>query len=352
MESRWLLERKRKTINVKWRVNFFVLLTRASRITRKKSKNNGDEKSRDFEIETELSVAFQIHSGSEDWIGIISKMFCLVMIHKRKKINWKFIHICHVHSPHPIVNWSSFFFQTKNLHLFIFSTIILPTYTCNRIQQTTRTYGRIFRQTQNGEDKCWREGQSKNFSIKLKSKIFRTIGTWSPQCRAGALTWRTRTMCRFPSAKSRHSRFASHHKLLGMISIGRQCFKDWSFFAVFDGHAGSRVAFHSAENLLQTLLETPAFRNVKSEKKNRSCFYPSFQVREELTKNGGKITDKTKAQIQEGMRAGFLKLDEAMAEMNGGPEKERSGTTAICAILTPEYIFFANLGFFLFQMKF
>lgn len=44
-------------------------------------------------------------------------------------------------------------------------------------------------------------------------------------------------------------------------------FDSWSFFAVFDGHAGSKVAFHSAENLLQTLLDTPEFKKVSVLKK-------------------------------------------------------------------------------------
>lgn len=57
------------------------------------------------------------------------------------------------------------------------------------------------------------------------------------------------------------------------------------------------------------------------------------------------MTEKAKALIKEGMRVGFLKLDESMQAANG-EERERSGTTAICAILTPEHIFFANLGWF------
>ena len=40
-------------------------------------------------------------------------------------------------------------------------------------------------------------------------------------------------------------------------------FDNWSFFAVFDGHAGNRVAQHSAENLLQTLLRTEEFKQVR-----------------------------------------------------------------------------------------
>lgn len=57
------------------------------------------------------------------------------------------------------------------------------------------------------------------------------------------------------------------------------------------------------------------------------------------------MTENAKRFIQEGMRGGFLKLDESMQSANG-EERERSGTTAICAILTPEHIFFANLGNF------
>lgn len=47
-------------------------------------------------------------------------------------------------------------------------------------------------------------------------------------------------------------------------------FDNWSFFAVFDGHAGSKVAFHSAENLLLTLLDTPEFKKVRTKFIKRS----------------------------------------------------------------------------------
>lgn len=55
------------------------------------------------------------------------------------------------------------------------------------------------------------------------------------------------------------------------------------------------------------------------------------------------MTDTAKTLIREGMRTGFLQLDEAMQSFHGD-ERERSGTTAICAIMTPEHIFVANLG--------
>lgn len=35
---------------------------------------------------------------------------------------------------------------------------------------------------------------------------------------------------------------------------------DWSYFGVFDGHAGARVSAHCAENLLECILQTDEFR--------------------------------------------------------------------------------------------
>lgn len=52
----------------------------------------------------------------------------------------------------------------------------------------------------------------------------------------------------------------AHHV---QISITNESpFNDWSFFSVFDGHAGSKIALHSSQNLLQTLLETQPFKQV------------------------------------------------------------------------------------------
>lgn len=61
------------------------------------------------------------------------------------------------------------------------------------------------------------------------------------------------------------------------------------------------------------------------------------------------MTENAKELIKEGMRTGFLKLDDTMKATHGD-DRERSGTTAISAILTPEHIFFANLGEDLFDL--
>ncbi|KAI6221369.1 PPM-type phosphatase domain-containing protein [Aphelenchoides fujianensis] len=109
-------------------------------------------------------------------------------------------------------------------------------------------------------------------------------------------------------------------------------FKNWSFFAVFDGHAGSRVAQHSSENLLQYLLDTDEFKQASS------------PLAVELEQSKGAVTENAKQLITTGIKAAFLKLDEHMSCEKTIDDKEKSGTTAVCAILSPEHIFFGNLG--------
>lgn len=48
--------------------------------------------------------------------------------------------------------------------------------------------------------------------------------------------------------------------------------KDWSYFAVFDGHAGAKVSAHCAEHLLDAIVATEEFQEDvgKGEKKQKS----------------------------------------------------------------------------------
>lgn len=87
---------------------------------------------------------------------------------------------------------------------------------------------------------------------------------------------------------------------------------DWSYFAVFDGHAGASVSMHSAEHLLESIMETEEF---KSE------------------------------DVINGIHNGFLRLDDEMRElpkMSSGMDK--SGSTAVCAFISPSNIYIANCG--------
>ncbi|KAM3716426.1 Protein phosphatase ppm-1.A [Dirofilaria immitis] len=106
-------------------------------------------------------------------------------------------------------------------------------------------------------------------------------------------------------------------------------FLNWSFYAVFDGHAGNKAAQHSAENLLKTLLATSQFA----------------QIVQKLNHSSGVMDATTLTLLEEGIKEGFLTLDAKLRERHETDEdNERSGTTAICAIVTPSHIVLANLG--------
>ena len=86
---------------------------------------------------------------------------------------------------------------------------------------------------------------------------------------------------------------------------------DWSYFAVFDGHAGALVSEHSSEHLLESIMTTSEF----------------------------------KADVIQGIHKGFLRLDNDMRrlpEMTAGTDK--SGSTAVCAFISPTHIYIANCG--------
>lgn len=107
--------------------------------------------------------------------------------------------------------------------------------------------------------------------------------------------------------------------------IGLPCdgLKEWSFFAVFDGHAGAKVSAYCAEQLLEHICANDNFRS--------SIKTPDV--------------DGTLESVSKGIVAGFLDLDDKMRSI---PEvvsgEDKSGSTAIGALLSPDHIFFANCG--------
>jgi len=142
-------------------------------------------------------------------------------------------------------------------------------------------------------------------------------------------------------------------------SLGTIGLKDWSFFAVFDGHAGSKVSKHCAEHLLETICATDDFKKaIKSNADPLAAATPTTTTPSTTTSNndndpqnvpvtssasstGGSSEDIVTA----GIRNGFLVLDEKMREM---PEmvsgEDRSGSTAVCALVSPNKIYFGNCG--------
>lgn len=99
-----------------------------------------------------------------------------------------------------------------------------------------------------------------------------------------------------------------------------------SWFAVFDGHAGSRVSAHCAHHLLDCIRTNDDFTCSLQQEHTLS--------KEELAKG-----------VERGILKGFLELDEKLRKI---PEvasgEDKSGTTAVCALITDKYIIIANCG--------
>ncbi|KAM9425386.1 protein phosphatase 1bb isoform 2-T3 [Pholidichthys leucotaenia] len=93
---------------------------------------------------------------------------------------------------------------------------------------------------------------------------------------------------------------------------------DWSFFAVYDGHAGSRVANYCSGHLLEHILSGGA----------------------EFGSGPGSVEG-----VKDGIRSGFLNIDEYMRSFSDLRQGlDRSGSTAVCVLLSPTHLYFINCG--------
>lgn len=101
--------------------------------------------------------------------------------------------------------------------------------------------------------------------------------------------------------------------------------KGWSYFAVFDGHAGARVSAHSSQRLLDFIISNADFRGGLDAPPEE--WQPTAQ------------------DVLKGVRTGFLELDNdirSLPEVAAGVDK--SGSTAIVVFVTPDSFVFGNCG--------
>ncbi|KAM6988022.1 putative protein phosphatase, Mg2+/Mn2+ dependent, 1Na (putative) [Tautogolabrus adspersus] len=91
--------------------------------------------------------------------------------------------------------------------------------------------------------------------------------------------------------------------------------KEWAYFAVFDGHAGTTVAQYCSRNLLDHILATGAIK-----------------------------ASEEPEQVKEGIREGFLDIDCHMHKLARQDNWDRSGTTAASVMISPRHIYFINCG--------
>lgn len=95
---------------------------------------------------------------------------------------------------------------------------------------------------------------------------------------------------------------------------------EWSYFAVFDGHAGHSVSTRCAEELLGAIVDTDDFKKLQPE------------------------TAPTLEEIQKGIREGFLNLDQKMRHSLESNCEDKSGSTAVCVLTSPSHFYFVNCG--------
>jgi len=114
----------------------------------------------------------------------------------------------------------------------------------------------------------------------------------------------------------------AHSAVIGIPDIGDNI----SWFAVFDGHAGSRVSYHCSNHLLE-------------------CISSSGQFRDSLKKENELGEEELMDKVKSGILQGFLELDEKLRQIpevaNG---EDKSGTTAVCVLISSKYIIFSNCG--------
>ncbi|XP_043930404.1 protein phosphatase 1A isoform X2 [Protopterus annectens] len=94
---------------------------------------------------------------------------------------------------------------------------------------------------------------------------------------------------------------------------------EWSFFAVYDGHAGSQVARYCCEYLLEHIISNPDFWDSDGQSSVES--------------------------VKNGIRTGFLQIDEHMRSISEKKHgADRSGSTAVCVLISPQHTYFINCG--------
>lgn len=159
---------------------------------------------------------------------------------------------------------------------------------------------------------------------------------------------------------------------------------DWSYFAVFDGHAGKETAKYASWHLLDYILKDIRFQSTPEHQKDSSSLdspeasnqTPGQQLEtidsqansqanagepsddgDDTHDQNSKISDSCEntnpidtinpaslpnqvVMVRDAISSAFLKIDQTMRNDN----KDMSGCTAVCTFISPTHIFIANCG--------
>ncbi|XP_041928701.1 protein phosphatase 1A isoform X2 [Alosa alosa] len=120
----------------------------------------------------------------------------------------------------------------------------------------------------------------------------------------------------------------------------------WSFFAVYDGHAGSQVARYCCEHLLEHITSNPDFQGGTKTQEQPDAAAAATAAREVAKEP--EVDEPSVDQVKQGIRTGFLQIDEHMRQISenrkGGGATDRSGSTAVGVMVSPQHIYFINCG--------
>ena len=103
-------------------------------------------------------------------------------------------------------------------------------------------------------------------------------------------------------------------------------FDSWSFFGVFDGHAGAYVSKYCSEHLLEAIVSNENF--AKAAEKSQA--------------NGKQPCDDSTELAREAVRTSFIELDHNIRNIID--EGEKSGSTAVVVLVSPSHVYFGNCG--------
>ncbi|KAI0984449.1 hypothetical protein GJ496_004935 [Pomphorhynchus laevis] len=122
--------------------------------------------------------------------------------------------------------------------------------------------------------------------------------------------------------------------------IGGDRYPGWSFFAIFDGHAGDRVSKHAAQHIWACIKEhlPPSVTNVAPA--SLSTILPS-----QTSINARSSEDVSVRSLSEALKRGIFDMDVQLRELPDVRDGlDKSGSTAVGCLITPQWIFLVNVG--------
>ncbi|KAM6956851.1 protein phosphatase 1B isoform 1-T3 [Aplochiton taeniatus] len=126
----------------------------------------------------------------------------------------------------------------------------------------------------------------------------------------------------------------AHTAVVGLPAPGLDL---WSFFGVYDGHAGSRVAHYASKHLLEHIISASLGSQAPWEGAGAGTGA--------AVSPGSPPAPPGVEAVKAGIRTGFLRIDEHMrsfSDLRNG--MDRSGSTAVGVLLSPRHLFFINCG--------